>query len=287
MIITALCSCAAYSMAATIYYKRNFSRGGIPTVVLFLVLALCLDYIQKATILATVLVTMVTFVLINNDEWIQKAFKLDFFLTFYAAVADAKYGVAKLIILTAQSYFENRKEPVWGKLDVFQERRVSFSAEMSSMQLPNNTNSAEENMSSDLKILTERKLVFDLTLVLLYWDLIRVLLVAIPQFLRKPVWLKAKMQGTRSKLGPVYVVFIAAFVANRFDMENAFWCTSVGIAITATAVLAGVVFRPDNSTALDVIGVKSTLSWRRSRHGRLMIATFVGCCILFVLDVIR
>ena len=113
----------------------------------------------------------------------------------------------------------------------------------------------------------------------LTWNLVRLLITACPQFLRKPIWLKAKLQGIRSKLGPMYVLFITCYVIN---LENNIIVTSLGITASGLAILAGIFCRPDNSAMLELLGYSTSYRSRRKLHGRLMIASFVSSMVLFL-----
>ena len=113
----------------------------------------------------------------------------------------------------------------------------------------------------------------------LTWNLVRLLVTACPQFLRKPIWLKAKLQGIRSKLGPMYALFITCYVIN---LENNIIVTSLGTTASGLAILAGIFCRPDNSAMLELLGYSTSYRSRRKLHGRLMIASFVSSMVLFL-----
>ena len=113
----------------------------------------------------------------------------------------------------------------------------------------------------------------------LTWNLVRLLVTACPQFLRKPIWLKAKLQGIRSKLGPMYALFITCYVIN---LENDIIVTSLGTTASGLAILAGIFCRPDNSAMLELLGYSTSYRSRRKLHGRLMIASFVSSMVLFL-----
>ena len=113
----------------------------------------------------------------------------------------------------------------------------------------------------------------------LTWNLVRLLVTACPQFLRKPIWLKAKLQGIRSKLGPMYVLYITCYVIN---LEKNIIVTSLGTTASGLAILAGLFCRPDNSAMLELLGYSTSYRSRRKLHGRLMIASFVSSMALFL-----
>ena len=101
------------------------------------------------------------------------------------------------------------------------------------------------------------------------WIVIRVFVSALPQFLRKPIWLKVKLQDMRSKLGPVYVLYVALCAMKH--------TSSLPFADLAalTSCIAGIIFRPDNGAVLELLGYETKLPERRYWHGRLMIVSLV------------
>ena len=113
----------------------------------------------------------------------------------------------------------------------------------------------------------------------LTWNLVRLLVTACPQFLRKPIWLKAKLQGIRSKLGPMYALFITCYVIN---LEKNIIMTSLGTTASGFAILAGIFCRPDNSAMLELVGCSMKYRSRRKLHGRLMILSFVSSMVLLI-----
>lgn len=111
------------------------------------------------------------------------------------------------------------------------------------------------------------------------WFVFRIFLTSVPQFIRKPIWLKARLQGLRSKLGPIYVLNVAIFV---LSLETGVQSATLGNMAVVCAVVAGLCFRPDNSAMLDMLGYPMTFRERRYNHGRLMIISFSSCVLLFV-----
>ena len=111
------------------------------------------------------------------------------------------------------------------------------------------------------------------------WILFRILCASVPQFLRKPVWLKAKLQGARSKLGPMYVLFVSCYV---LTLDRSLFHTLLGTFAAVVGIFAGVFCRPDNSTMLEVFGYSTRYQTRRKYHGRLMVASFLSCLLLFL-----
>lgn len=131
-----------------------------------------------------------------------------------------------------------------------------------------------------------------------YWASIRIFAVAVPQFLRKPLWLKTKLQDVRSKLGPMFVMFVTTY-AMSLDSSNVTFLTRYVARIAAgAAIIAGVFFRPDNSTVLNILAYlmnvpyrpgfvpyKTNLIQRRNVHRQLMLTSFMCCATLFAKQV--
>lgn len=111
----------------------------------------------------------------------------------------------------------------------------------------------------------------------------RIVIVVIPQFIRKPPSIKAKLQGLRSKLGPIYVIYCAKFLMDYTQYNNNTICKIQGITSLVAAILSAVVFRPDNSVILQLFGYETTLKKRRFIHGRGMIIS-LGLCVLMFLQ---
>lgn len=111
----------------------------------------------------------------------------------------------------------------------------------------------------------------------------RIVLVVIPQFIRNPPRIKAKLQGLRSKLGPIYVIYCAKFIMDYTQYNNNTICKIQGLTSLVAAILSAVVFRPDNSVILQLLGYDTTLKKRRFIHGRGMIIS-LGLCVLMVLQ---
>lgn len=134
-----------------------------------------------------------------------------------------------------------------------------------------------------------------------YWKYLRIVTVAIPQFLRKPLWLKTKLQDLRSILGPIYILYVSSYVMSR-DINDAKRLQQIGYVAMMSSIIAGVCFRPDNSAVLDLLAYlwkvycdvvrmifrpedvdiehvpyKTKRSERRYYHGRLMVCS-LGCC---------
>ena len=89
----------------------------------------------------------------------------------------------------------------------------------------------------------------------------------IPQFIRRPVWLKDKLQNVRSKFGPLYVLSVMEYRCIVNEML-------VAVALFL-AILAGIFFRPDNATMLTLFGIGTTPYQRRQFHRWTMMLSFV------------
>ena len=111
----------------------------------------------------------------------------------------------------------------------------------------------------------------------------RIVITALVQFIRKPTALKAKLQGIRSKFGPLYVMYVTLHcldIIQHRDIGVVFKALAA-IAITSS-IVAGFMFRPDNKTVTELFNPGSTLSSRRYYHARFMIISFVCNLLLFV-----
>ena len=114
------------------------------------------------------------------------------------------------------------------------------------------------------------------------WNVYRVCVSAALQFVRRPLWLKSQLQGTRAKLGPIYVMCLTQYVVDALTLDTGILIASIGGIAVVSAIVAGVLLRPDNSTMLEVFGIKSTHPQRRKYHGRLMAGSF-ACFIALVI----
>lgn len=95
----------------------------------------------------------------------------------------------------------------------------------------------------------------------------RILICGVPQFLRHPIALRKRLQYIRSRLGPWYIHTILIYASRRGpDLKHVAFCL---------AFCAGVLFRPDNGTALGLMGVEKNAVERRRIHGLCMVASFV------------
>ena len=115
------------------------------------------------------------------------------------------------------------------------------------------------------------------------WIKVRAIFAMVPQGIRKPLWLKDKLQELRSHLGPVFVIsiFELAFCVEN-NHKTAF---TRGLMYFAAfcAFLAGTIFRPDNS-AVSGLFQKSTEIGRKKCHRSLMMiasAVLVLDCAFF------
>lgn len=112
----------------------------------------------------------------------------------------------------------------------------------------------------------------------------RIFLVVIPQFIRKPSHLKAKLQGVRSKLGPIYVLYCTKLVS-QYTCDNTALQMCAYTSVLA-AVISGIVFRPDNSAVLESLGISTKLNQRRKLHGRGMLLSLL-CILLLTVHKLR
>ena len=114
------------------------------------------------------------------------------------------------------------------------------------------------------------------------WKLCRIALSAAFQFIREPLWLKTKLQGVRSKLGPIFVLSVLDFAASVVT-DNSMVMMLRYIASLA-ALLGGILFRPDNSTILNVIGKRMNRIERKNFHKKCMVCS---CTAVVLISVVR
>lgn len=114
------------------------------------------------------------------------------------------------------------------------------------------------------------------------WTIYRLVCAAAVQFLRRPLWLKSSLQGMRSILGPIYVMCVTHYVLTSTGSGTSFLHVLLGALATILANLAGLIFRPDNSTLMELFVPNTTLLERRRYHRFSMICSFMCCIILFL-----
>ena len=107
--------------------------------------------------------------------------------------------------------------------------------------------------------------------------MIRVFASAVAQFLRKPIWLKVKLQDMRSKMGPVYVLYVG-LCAMKLKSSLPFADLEA-----LTSFIAGIIFKPDNGAILELLEYETKLSERLYWHGCLMIVSLVTFMISLIM----
>lgn len=195
-----------YSLAATLYYKRSFSRDKLKIVVPLCIMAIIMEIIGNP--LLTILVTVETFLIIQSITDVFKSLSTSMFFTLLISIMDI--------------------------------RGCMFGSSS--------------------------------------WTAYKMILVAIPQFLRKPDGLKTRLQGVRSHLGPVYVLLSVKLALHKHALHG-----ELVYATMATAVMAGTIFRPDNGVILDLFGIQSRHQMRKIFHGRSMCISLVCLLISLIL----
>jgi hypothetical protein len=118
-----------------------------------------------------------------------------------------------------------------------------------------------------------------------YW--VRIIVTALPQFIRRPLWLKAKLQDVRSKMGPLYVLYVTLVTKDILENRNnhLVWQCLAVIAMVS-AIVAGAVFKPDNKAAMELFCTGTTLSSRKYYHARLMITSLTCISIVSLVCII-
>ena len=112
------------------------------------------------------------------------------------------------------------------------------------------------------------------------WGIYRLVCAATVQFVRRPLWLKTSLQGTRSILGPIYVMCVTHYVLTSTGSGTSFLQVFLGFLAAILANLAGLIFRPDNSTMMELLVPNTTLLERRRYHRFSMICSFT--CFIFL-----
>jgi len=113
-----------------------------------------------------------------------------------------------------------------------------------------------------------------------YWT--RIFPTAIAQFIRRPIWLKARLQGLRSKFGPLYLLYVSRTAIDSFG--DVLFIRSLALISFVSANMAGCIFRPDNRSVIEQFYPGTTLAWRRCYHGKLMLLSLAAITVLICLQ---
>lgn len=280
--VSSVCTCACFAAAATVFYKKNIHREHLPIVGYLLVFGVCSILLEQGAYLLSCGILscatgIVLYLKIHVDlVWLRSAAKLDMFLAFVVALGEVKFGLVEQIYNSIQL------------VESFKHDKIVTAGEM----MPYNSSCHSNGVQTSLGepsvpnrqhytyMLGSEMIVYYLCLVLntqIPWPVFRILLIALPQFIRKPVWLKGKLQGIRSKLGPIYVLFIASHVCTLIfenqqkDLTRLYLWYASGIA----SVFAGVLTRPDNSTMCDLLRFPSSYRCRKLCHKIAMVSSFM------------
>lgn len=112
-----------------------------------------------------------------------------------------------------------------------------------------------------------------------YW--MRILFFAIPQFVRRPIWLKAKLQDVRAMFGPMYIFCIAVHMPETTTPMCVLKLTAL-----ALSSVAGTLSRPDNGAIMTSLRFQTTFTRRRLVHRNLMMLSFLCFCIVVIMDLL-
>ncbi|WAR25168.1 hypothetical protein MAR_010872 [Mya arenaria] len=119
---------------------------------------------------------------------------MDVFLAFLVAICDVRYGmfdwVTGLLFTNGMAVIVEKNSSRANPLEFNLDMRTGTFSQLDLL-------SAEESSSALTEVFLTIKSALSCSVP---WEMARVILVAMPQFLRKPTWLKAKLQGLRSKL---------------------------------------------------------------------------------------
>ena len=107
-------------------------------------------------------------------------------------------------------------------------------------------------------------------------------LVSLIQFVRKPLSLKNRLQGIRAFMGPIFVLY-SVRTFNMFRSDDLAplhpWVCFFAFANAAMALIAGVLFRPDNGYLLmELFKWRTQRPLRRSIHRCYMIISTLLAC---------
>ena len=119
-------------------------------------------------------------------------------------------------------------------------------------------------------------------------------LVSLIQFVRKPLSLKNRLQDIRASMGPIFVLYsVRTFDMFRSDDLAPLhpWVCFFAFANAAMALIAGVLFRPDNGYLLmELFKWRTQRPLRRSIHGCCMIISTLlacGCALVYISEYVE
>lgn len=272
-----LISCVLYAAAATLFYKKNIRRQNLPAVLMLTLIGTCVQCLHGGEVTMACIIVIVAGVIYTRAtfdvNWIQSAVKFDLFVAFALAIAEIQFGH----IEQCTNVFATFCETFTG----FEQ----FSDNMTKV-IPQSEDNPFTTQSTTMYSTMFGVSYFTNALNGLWrklpaWPVLRIILVAIPQFVRRPIALKAKLQGLRSKLGPMYVLFTAVYVWQViFHQKEHFFRLLCWLLVVMAAAFAGILTRPDNPTMCDLFGLPSSYRCRKLFHRTLMIASFV--CVLLL-----
>lgn len=274
-------SCVSFAMAATVFYKKNIKRGHLPIVVCFAMVGLIFQGIEHGSLTAILLGAIGAPIALCcawpvDSEWLQGAAKPDLFIAFCLAIAEVKFHLATRVFGYIETSLELHASDVFHNgtlcraLDVNMPKTVPLHGQHDINDVLFTAVGCHGGTGSWLPS----------------WSVLRMVLVAIPQFVRKPLWLKAKLQELRSILGPAYVLFAATHAYQLLQGHQRDWNFQLiaWVLVAISAMLAGLLTRPDNSTMCDLLHLPSSYRCRKNCHRVFMIGSFFGCLMLTALS---
>lgn len=274
-------SCVLFAMAATVFYKKNIKRGHLPVVVCFAMVGLIFQGIGNGSLTAISLGVIGAPIALCcawpvDSEWLQSAVKLDLFMAFCLAIAEVKFHLAIRMCGYIETFLELDGS------DVFHNGTLCHAPDVN---MPKMVRLHSQDDINGVLLYTAVDCHGRAGLWLPSWSVLRMVLIAIPQFVRKPLWLKAKLQELRSKLGPVYVLFAATHVYQLLQDRQSDWSFQliVWVLVAISAMLAGILTRPDNSTMCDLLHLPSSYRCRKNCHKVFMVGSYIGCLMLIAL----
>ena len=287
----AIIQCIPFALATTLFYKKNLNKLHLPMVMLCILIGLCTHLLIEGEFTLTVTSAAVTYALYcaygTDHGWLKSAAKLDIFIAFFLAIIEVKFDISQ----NGVEQFTSMMSPIvvnktqffhqWCYEDIceYNKTQVLRQEEVHGIAL-----TLWSYITSSRGISTIVSLLSGLCRLLPQWHVLRIVLIALPQFIRHPVSLKAKLQGLRSKLGPMYVLFIASYTWELFQQrqtEHVFRVVA-WIVIAIGSAFAGVLTRPDNATMCEIFGLPSSYRCRKLCHKISMIGSFVCVLVLTI-----
>lgn len=111
--------------------------------------------------------------------------------------------------------------------------------------------------------------------------------VSLTQFIRRPLSLKHRVRWLRVFMGPIYILYsVRSFYLADLDLGPVCpWVCTLSFASAALACVGGVMFRPDNGLALNVLFRWQTEHTKRKaihRNCMILSSAFSSLCLMYI-----